>query len=343
MRRYTTVLLLFLVLAGCTTTSRPPDAPRATLPESAPSPAVKNPEAAPVPARQPETLPTVSVPARDRYPHLASLVNDTLPQGVRIVSVEDSPAMVAGSPGGSNTVVLIGLASDDSRLLIWNAVLVRPDTVELRDFETIGPVRTVRHFTRLEIGPSGPTGFTASLVQEEKEEFLLGLLSENRPYVVVAPQSTGTLTEIRDADNDGVLELVQYSQLYEAPANREVVMDIFEWCDGSFASDTTVLLLRSVNQFLSRAEEALRDRDDELLQQLMAKAVTVEGPPIEDLLPATEVTAPRFQELPFDVRSQPWAFTYEFLLRRDGQTGVYQITIEFPDNLSSAQSLIVRE
>lgn len=340
------VLILLASLTGCVSPPPPEVIVReAETPAEQPSltPVVDR-EKPPRSSLQIEEPPEmVQTPPPESVTSLIPEIDPILPEGYSVVP----SAIISGRFSDENTAYVAGIGDDGSNLIIWIAGLsdfgTRYGEISLLKTEPIGFSRRITDFEPIRIGSQGPEGFSASLVQEEREEILIVLLPQQNPYIVVAPRTAGMYTEVRDIDGDGRIELVQYSQMYEAPANREVVLDIFSWDRRTFVLSSSTPMLRIINDFLGKIEAALRDENDAILPELLELATPVEGPPLEALLPADGVNVPLLQELPFDIFTRPWDFPYEFLVRRDDIDGVYRVTIRVSDYPAGENPVLLSE
>ncbi len=329
MLRAVAALFALCFLASCVS---PPPRDRGEAPLQ--SPGSSSPEARPAaPKEIPQAdAPPAVIPSRGEYATIARSAVRSLPAGSVVPDSAGEPTLVVMRVDGGRAVGVIGLALEAEQAVLWNGRLDTDRAVQMEQVEVIAPAKEIRGFSPLSVSSAGPHGFSALLVNAEREVRVVGLLSNEEAYMIAAPQSPTQMTEVRDIDRDGTTELLQYSLVFEAPSNREVVLDIFEWDQDAFVLTASVPILRQVNRFLDSVEEALMDGGDGLMDTIERSAVVVEGPPLTSLLPAERVTVPRLNEVPVDIARGPWEFPFEFLVETGDRTGVYRIVIVLPDN-----------
>ena len=87
-------------------------------------------------------------------------------------------------------------------------------------------------------------------------------LSENGKFSIFSMNSTlSEFNRVEDVDNDGILEILRYENLFEEGLGYETFITLFEYRNGEFSSSGSVSVVRSLKAFLEKSENILESKN----------------------------------------------------------------------------------
>lgn len=303
-------LVLLSMLAACASVPPVPEHNRAVPPRPTQS------EEA---ALAPETTRTPRDPRE-----IARIVEDRLESEGLVPRGSAGPLMV--DVGGAYLGIAIGAEGD----LVW-----RLSDTEFGAVPIEGDILPESFAPRwIDLSRTDPQGFHVRFATATGEQDLLVLDDgTGEPGVVQLIASSTARSELRDADGDGVAELVQYALVFEAPGRRELLVDLLEWEDGSFVHRASVPLLRRLNRRLAELQRTLTEPaiDPNRLDKLAMALTPIEGAPDpRTLLPALDATVPAINELAVELDASSWRIVHEIALMPG--PAIYRIEIDLIAN-----------
>lgn len=306
------VFLLFLLamLAACATAPERPDAPPPTIPAGEPPPDAAGAPEAPEPVQSPREI--------------ARLVEERLQSEMLVPRGSAGPLLV------DTGEVYLGIALGPTSDLVW-----RLDGTDFAAVPVEGEIQPETFTPRaIDLSRRNPQGFQVRLrtIAGDEDLFVLDA-GQGDPSVVQTVASATTRSELRDADLDGMAELVQYALIFEAPGRRELLVDLLEWREGSFVHRASVPLLRRLNQRLADLQRMLTDPTSapDRLARLAAALTPIEGAPDpRTLLPAAAATVPPINELALELDESSWRIIHEIALMPG--PAIYRIEIDLIAN-----------
>ena len=247
----------------------------------------------------------------------------TLPEtrlgGYRVLSVGQVPvAGVFRAPQSRRgETALLGLLQTDVDLAVIQAKTNGQGETEV-DIQSIGRDASVVHVEEISLHVENgvPNGLRARLTFGGREEELLVLVAEKRPYILKTQLSAMTRSTLRDLDGDTRKELVQYVQVFEADGRREIIVDAFSWTGEDFVHRASVALLRRLNERLAVLEtQLITPPDEEWLRRIDGALRPLdEAPPASRLLPARVVTVPEMVELTLELGLPRWELAHDIAI-----------------------------
>lgn len=284
-------MLLASMLAACATAPPAPEHEQAGQP-------------APMPTDPPAFV--SEEPAVQHSPRaIATRVEQRLGSEMLVPYGSDGPLLVA--TGNSHLGIVLGAGG----LAAWRLDEVDLVTVPVEGEilpGTFGPCA-------IDLSRATPQGFRVRLETTTGEQDLYALDDGTAvPYVVQMVASTTARSELRDADEDGMAELVRYALVFEAPGRRELLVDLLEWQEGSFVHRASVPLLRRLNQRLADLQRTLTEEASDM-DRLAAALTPIEGAPDpHTMLPAVDATVPPIHELAVELDDSTWRIVHEIAL-----------------------------
>jgi hypothetical protein len=267
---------------------------------------------------------------------LVSHIDSSSPPNYRVITVAAEPVVHRASPPGTDGPVLLALMTDDRQLALYREPLTPagrsvagPSVEPLALNVQVETVRTIA----VDTSPERINGFHVILESTDRAEELFVIATEAGSYSVRMPFSSVSRTILRDLNDDGMAELVQYSRVFEAGGRREIIVDAFEWNGQEFVHSRSLPLLRRVNQQLHRLKTDLENAERGSLHFDDALKPEPGEPDASEVLPAESVRVPEFSELPVELGRTDWELEHDIAIYHDSDIpAIFRITIAIRAN-----------
>ncbi len=328
------VCALYIVSTGCVTQLQPP-IQKSVSPTGDVHRETSVPEEGEAAVPEEETAPTLV----DYTPEeLQSYIEGDLTSGYRVVTFEGDRLVQISSPPGMERKALIAIVSNDRQLALYRDSLTTSGRSEgAQSIEPLALQVSVLSADSLQIdgrrGDNCPNGFHLTVFASDREEELFVVVTAAGSYAVRTPFSAVNQTVVRDLNDDGLRELVQYSRVFEAGGRRELIVDAFEWDGSGFIHTGSLPLLRRVNSRLKALKEQLEAAEEgENRFDAALKSYEDERKP-SDFFPVSSVRVPELMEVPGDLGRSHWQLEHDIaVLGGDGVPVIYRVTIDIRAN-----------
>lgn len=328
------VCALYIVSTGCVTQLQQPTRESVSPAEDIPPEESLHEEAEPAVQKEDEAPKIIDYSPDE----LQAYIEGALTSGYRVVTMETDRLIQISSPPAMERKSLIAIVTNDRQLALYRDSLTPSGRSEgSQSVEPLALQVSVLSADALKIddrqGRNDYNGFHLTVVASDREEDLFVVVTATASYAVRTPFSTVNQTVVRDLNDDGLRELVQYSRVFEAGGRRELIVDAFEWDDGGFIHTGSLPLLRRVNSRLNTLKEELEraaageNRFDAALQ-----SYGDERQPSE-LFPVSGVRIPELMEVPGDLGRSRWQLEHDIaVLDDEGAPVIYRVTMDIRAN-----------
>ena len=300
--------------------------------------------------RTPEAAPDAAAGAEPAYPPPLQVATEVLEShGLSVLWLASSPRPTTPQTSATERSAVLAIAADTQAVyavvLGTEAPSVKIDALIVLGMHEPLPQPSFPSVRSVRLpATTGRFVEAAALVliepERRREQLVVVVPGVNEPVVVRFPREAAIWAQPLDADGDGFEEPVRFSRVFEAPAQKEVLLDLYEWTGTELRVRATHALLRRTNAFLEdlAAEIESENAPAVVAQRLSRNTVsnadalfgpTDQAPPFSSRGYPRRAIVPRLNDLNVELNTYPWAVEHEIAVADAQGAAVYRVRITF--------------